>query len=160
MRKRIPIIIGVVLILPLWFQARVLQDIPPLAQQIAEKMQLAIQNYKEDKVPEGATLLCDVVLMTRPRTSWPEGYAEAIDSAKDSFQKAAFSEGVGHIKRAIKIFKTDYSDSSDKDSGSIGAIAQLILNKIETAIETFKSGNTDQAVLLILESLVLLSPAR
>ena len=148
------------LILPFLVQARVLQDVPPIAQQIADKIQTAIRNYKEDRVPEGATLLCDVVLMTRPRTSWPEGFAGAVDSARDSFQKAALSEGVGHVKRAIRIFKPDYSVSSGQGGGSIGAIAQLILNKIEAAIENFKAGDADQAVLLIMESLALLSPSR
>jgi len=154
------ILIAITLILPSWIQARVLQEVPPIAQQIADKTQQAIQNYKEDKVPDGATLLCDVILMTRPRTSWPEGFTGAIDSARNTFQKGQFSEGVGHIKQAIKILKPEYPTSPEEGDGSLADIAKLILNKIETAIEKFKAGDADQAVLLILESLALLSPAR
>ena len=158
MKKWILILAAMFLILPLGIQTRDLQDVPPVAQQIANKTQLAIQNYKEDKLLEGATLLCDVVLMTRPLNSWPEGFAGAIDSARSTFQKGQFSEGVGHVKRAIKIFKPDYSSSPEEGGGSLAPIAQLILNKIESAIENFKTDDADQAVLLILESLALLSP--
>jgi hypothetical protein len=159
MKKWIPILLGMVLFLPSRIQTRVLQDIPPLAQQISEKMQLAIQNYKEDKVPEGATLLCDVVLMTRPRTSWPEGFVGAVDSAKKTFQKGQFSEGIGYIKQAITIFRPEYPTFAEEGSRSPANIAKLILNKIESAIENLKAGDADQAVILILESLTLLSPA-
>ena len=159
MRKWNVLLVVGILVLPFWVQAHVFQDVPPVAQQISEKIQLAIQNYKEDKIPEGAILLCDVVLSTRPRTSWPDGFAETIDSARNIFQKGQLAEGIGHIKRAIEIFKPDHETSSEKGDGSMAAITQLVLNKIESAVENFKSGDADLAVLLILESLTLLSPA-
>lgn len=148
----------IALILSISCQGQPHEEVPPVAQQIAEKIQQAVQSYKEDKVIEGAALLCDVVLMTRPRTSWPEGFAEAVDSAKGNFQTTNFSEGVGFIEKAIKIFKPDYLTSSSEDTGQVASIAQVILNKIEYAVENFKAGNADQAVLLILESLTLLAP--
>ena len=159
MRKSKALLLSVGLILPLWIQARNFQDVPPLAQMIAENLQAAIQNYKDDQVPEGAMLLCDVILMTRPEASWPEGFTDAVDSAKDFFERAAFSEGAGYIKRAMKIFNPDYSEPSDQSGGSMAAIGRLILNKINTAIENFKAGDADQGVLSILESLALLGPA-
>ena len=160
MNKWIVFLASGVLILPLCLPARNLQEVPALAQQILDMTQKAIQNYKEDNVTEGATLLCDVVLMTRPRDSWPEGFFGALGSARESFRNAAFPEGVSHIKRAINIHKPDHMDMSAVTSGSKAAIAQLILTKIESAIENFKTGDADSAVLLILESLALLNPAR
>ena len=158
MKKWNLILIAIFLILPFGIQTRDVQDIPPVAQQIAEKIQLSIQNYKENMVPEGAALLCDAVLMTRPRDSWPEGFAEAIDSAKIRFSKGEFTEGAGNIRQAIKIFKPEQSPSSPEEDGQIGNLAQSILNKIESAVENFKIGEADKAVLLILESLTLLAP--
>ena len=158
MKKWILILAAMLLILPFGIETRDLQDVPPVAQQIAGKIQLAIQNYKEDKVPEGATLLCDVILMTRPRTLWPEGFAETVDSAKSMFRKGQFSEGVADIKQAIKIFQPEQSTSSGEGDGQVANLARVILNKIESALEKFKAGEADRAVLLILESLALLAP--
>ena len=160
MKRWILIIVVMVFILPFCLLACNSQDVPPVAQQIAEKIELAIQNYKENRVPEGAILLCDVVLMTRPLDSWPEGFAGEMDSAKSSFQKADFSDGVGHVTQAIKIFSPDSSLLAQGESGVPGPLAQIILNKLETSIENFKAGDADQAVMKILESLSLLSPIR
>jgi hypothetical protein len=158
MKKWIGIPLMMALLIPISSQGQPQEEVPPLAQQIAENIQQAVQSYKNDEVVKGATILCDVVLMTRPSSAWPEGFTEALDSAKDSFQKTNFSEGVASIKKAIKIFKPDYLTSSEESTGQLANIAQIILNKIESAVENFKVGNADQAVLLILESLTLLSP--
>lgn len=160
MNKWIVLLALGILTLPLWMQARELQEVPALAQQILDMTQRAIQNFKDDNVSEGATLLCDVVLMTRPRESWPEGFSGAMDSARNSFRNADFPEGVSHIKKAIKIHNSDYAETSGETDGSMAAIGRLILKKIEAAIENFKEGDTDSAVLSILESLALLSPDR
>ena len=158
MKKWIWIPLLMVLILLQSTMGQSQEKIPPVAQQIAEKIQMAIQSYKVDKVVEGATLLCDIILMTRPYTSWPQGFLEAIDFARGSFQETNFSEGVGSIKKAIEIFEPDSTPSSGDAEGPVGNISKVILNKLETAIENFKVGNVDQAVLLILESLALLTP--
>jgi len=146
------------LVLVISIQGRTQKEIPPLGQRIAENTQQAVLNYKDSNVIEGAARLCDVVLMVRPRTSWPDGFTKAIETAKDSFLKADFSKGVGSIKRAIMIFRPDYSTLSSEKIGHVTNIAQLTLDKIKSANENFKAGNADQAVLLILESLILLSP--
>ena len=158
MKKWIWLPLIMALILSISCQEQPQEEAPLVAKQIAEKIQQAVQSYKDDKVIEGAALLCDVILMTRPRTSWPEGFVEAVDSAKGSFQKTNFSEGVGFIEKAIKIFKPDYLTSSGEDTGQVANVAQVALSKIESAVENFKAGNADQAVLLILESLTLLVP--
>ena len=158
MKKWILIPLVVTLILPLCTQGLITQEVPPVVQEIANKIQQAVQSYRDDKVIEGATLLCDVVLMTRPRSSWPEGFAEAVDSAKDSFQKANFPEGVGHVKKAITIFKPGKTSPSSKDAGQLGSVAQAIMNTIRSAVENFQAGNADLGVLQILESLALLAP--
>ena len=146
------------LVLVISTQGRTQEEIPPLGQRIAENIQQAVLNYKDNNVIEGAALLCDVVLMVRPRTSWPDCFTEAIEMAKDSFLKADFSQGVGSIKEAIMIFKPDYSTPSSEKTAQAANIAQLTLDKIKSANENFKAGNADIAVLLILESLILLSP--
>ena len=157
MKKRIWMLIMMPLVLVISSLGQP-QELPPLAQQICEKTQQAILYYKENNVIKGAALLCDVVLMVRPRTSWPDGFTEAVETAKGSFLKANFSNGVGSIKKAIIIFKPDYSRPSYDKTGQVANIAQLTLEKIKSALEKFKAGNADQAVLLILESLILLSP--
>lgn len=159
MRKWNLVFLTAGLILTSWAQARIGQDVPPVAQQVAEKIQTAIQNYKDGKIPEGAASLCDVVLKTRPASSWPGGFEAAMGSARGMFLKGQFSEGVGFVRQAIKLFKPDYEEAPAEGSGSTAGLAQLALNKIESALENFKTGNADQAVLLILESLTLLGPA-
>ncbi|NQT80625.1 MAG: hypothetical protein HQ555_09590 [Candidatus Aminicenantes bacterium] len=158
MKRWIWISLVISLILPLCGQDQRKEEIPPLAQEIANKISLALQKFEKGRATEGVPLLLDVILLTRPRSSWPDGFAGAIESAKDSFQNANYSEGTGYVKQAMGLFEPDKPRHIERNNGQISNIADTILNKIQSALEGFKTGNADQAVILILESLALLGP--
>lgn len=158
MKKWIWIPVVISLILPMCSQKQATEEIPPVAEEMANKISLAIKNFEEGSVSEGAPQLLDVVLLTRPRSSWPDGFADAVESAKSSFKENNFSEGIDSVKKALKLFNPDMTEQTGETEGRITNLAEILRNKIQSATEKLKEGEADQAVILILESLLLLGP--
>ncbi|MBN1272022.1 MAG: hypothetical protein JXB26_07085 [Candidatus Aminicenantes bacterium] len=148
------------LILPLLSRnpAQAQEKISPLAQTVKNKMAAAVDNYKEGRITEGAILLLDVVKLVRPESSWPAGFIQNINSSREAFKEEKITGGVAYVKTAIGILKPGYSMLTAQEKGGIANIAQTVLSKIQSAGEYFKTGKADEAVVCILESLLLLGP--
>lgn len=149
------------------------EKISSIAKEVNNKIQSAISSLAEGKVDEGANLLLDVILLTRPGGSWPGNFENSILEAKEQFQGGNIQQGVELISDALKLMIPAAEASKEKvkeeskdveqeqkknEPARIAPIAEIMRDKILAAREQFKGGNTDKGVILILESLLLFGP--
>ena len=132
--------------------------IQPVGQSISEGMTSSVEKFKEGNASEGALLLLDVVTMTRPDDSWPDGFMDRIDTAQQAFKANDLVCGVAEVKRALDIIKPNQPVPAPSDDDQISNLAEALLGKIQSGAAFFKQGLADQAVVCILEALLLLSP--
>ena len=141
-----------------------------------EKMEMedmlhsAMDNLAAGKASEGANLLIDAVLLTRPQVEMPDDFKEKLLSAKNHFQSQEFSKGSGLVSEALVLFKSGLEEGGQppgQESSEVTAtgteqqvfpVAQKVKENIMQAMKEFKFGNQDIGVILILESLVLFGP--
>lgn len=144
------------------------EKIYPVAQEVDNKISSAVTNLAEGKVAEGAQLLLDAVLLTKPSEHMPEGFEEKILMAKDQFQSGDMGNALESISDALQLIKLPAELEAEKkepkeaeqvpESEEVPPIAELIRDKILAAREQFKEGKADKGVVLILESLLLFGP--
>jgi hypothetical protein len=146
------------------------EEIFPVAQEVENKILSAISNFEKGKASEGADLLLDAILLTKPGEYMPEGFENKILSAKERFQQGNYGKAGVLISDALLLIKSgsDVTDTKEKkDPRSVehiqrkeksSPVAELVRNKILAAREEFKKGNADKGVELLLESLQYLSP--
>jgi hypothetical protein len=149
------------------------EKISSIAEEVENKTSSAISSLTEGKVDEGANLLLDAVLLTRPSGSWPDNFENSILEAKEQFQEGNIQKGVELVADALQLMKSatdipkEKTEEESKDveqvqtidePSQIAPIAKLIRDKISAAREEFKDGNADKGVILILEALQLFSP--
>jgi len=142
----------------------------PVAQEVENKISSAVANLEEGKVVEGAQLLLNAILLTKPDEYMPEGFESKIIMAKDQFHSRNMSDALGSISEALLIIKppSDVKTRKDKEEPReaeqvqkremAAPVAELVRSKILAAHEQFKEGNADQGVVLILEALLLFGP--
>lgn len=149
------------------------EKISSIAKEVENKTSSAISNFAEGKVDEGANLLLDAILLTRPSGSWPDNFENSILTAKEQFQEGKIQKGVELISDALQLMKSTTDISLEKakkdpkdaekvqkkdEPARIAPIAEIMRDKILAAREQFKEGNADKGVILILEALQLFSP--
>jgi len=141
-----------------------------VAQEVEGKILSALTNLEQGKAVEGAQLLLDAVLLTKPGEYLPEGFEYKILMAKDQFRLGNMGDALGSIKDALLIIKppSDVKTEKDKEKPkeaeqvqkkeAAAPVAELVRSKILAASQQFKEGNADQGVELILEALLLFGP--
>ena len=129
-----------------------------IAQTIANKLDLAVENLEKGQVSEGAVLLLDSVLLAKPRDQWPEGFTDNILSAKENFKTGNLSDAVGDVTDSLDLIQQPEETEQPAEGGEIAPIAAVMKGKITEAKEEFKKGNVDGGVASILEALQLFSP--
>jgi hypothetical protein len=146
------------------------EKIFPVAQEVGNNISSAVANLEEGKVIEGAQLLLDAILLTKPHEYMPEGFEEKILMAKDQFQSGNMDDALGSISEALLIIKplSDVRTAIDKEEPKeaeqvqkreeVAPVAELVRSKILAAREQFKEGKAYQGVVLILEALLLFGP--
>lgn len=149
------------------------EKISSIAQEVENKTSSAISSLAEGKVDEGANLLLDAILLTKPSGSWPDNFENSILTAKKQFQEGNIQKGVELIADALQLMKSTTDISLEKakkdpkdaekvqkkdEPARIAPIAEIMRDKILAACEEFKEGNADKGVILILEALQLFSP--
>ena len=144
------------------------EKIFPVAQEVEDKISSAMDNLTKGEVIEGAQLLLDAVLLSKPSEYMPEGFEEKILLAKDQFQSGNMGNALESVSDALLLIKPPSDIAADKEepkeaeqmqeSEKVAPIAELIRDKILTAREQFKKGKTDEGIVLILESLLLFGP--
>lgn len=149
------------------------ERIAPIAQEVDNRISSAIDNIAKGNITEGANLLLEVVLLTKPSEYMPGNFEETVLAAMEKFQEGNIHKGVELVSEALVIIKSDSEIKEEgdraepKDVGQpqkkdepppIAPIAEMVRNKILAAREEFKKGNADKGVILILEALQLFSP--
>lgn len=145
------------------------EEIYPVAQEVQAKILASLDNLEQGNVAQGAGLLLEAVLLTRPSEDMPPGFEDKIKEAKEQFQRGNFKEGVELVSGARLLIKpeTDMLEKKEKEylgaeqaleKDEIAPIAEIFRNKILAAQDQFKKGSADEGVLLILEALQLLAP--
>jgi len=146
------------------------EEIFSVAQEFENKILSAIGNFEKGRASEGADLLLEAILLTKPSEYMPVGFENNILSAKEQFQHGNYGKAGELITKALLLIKSgsDITDTKDKKEPKAvehiqrkdeqSAVAELVRNKILAAREEFKKGNADQGVILLLESLQLLGP--
>jgi len=146
------------------------EDPFPVAQEIENKISSAVNKIANGNVAEGAELLLDVILLTRPSEFMPEGFENKIIAAKEQFRGGNLNEGVGTIHEALLIITSDedLKGGREKDvlSGEayvqkedeVPSLAVIVKDKIMSAKAHFKEGEAEEGIELILEALSLFGP--
>jgi len=151
-------------------KARKEENIAPVGETVRENMLTAMEELKAGKAGQGAQLLLESVLLVKPKENFPKGFESKIFRAKEQFQSGDFNKGSELISEALDIFRSATAlpqekaveKSSDLEpvqrEEAAFPIAANIRNNILSAMELFREGNADTAIVLILESLLLFSP--
>jgi hypothetical protein len=146
------------------------ESVAPVAQQIATNILTAQEKLAAGQVSEGAGLLLDAVLLAGPGASWPVGFEEKLETAREQFQASEFKDAVGSITEALELFKasagaaeelgkpdaeeTENAQPEETPAGVAGAVQK----NLATAVEKFKAGDADGGIILILEALTVFAP--
>jgi len=148
------------------------EEIFPVAEEVENKILSAMDNLAQGKVGEGANLLLDVVLLTKPREQIPDDFENIILAAKDQFQSGNIAEGSELASEALHLYKsaTEVTEEKSREKSieleqepkkeEPSPVAENVRDNILSAREEFKKGNADKGVILILESLSLFAPRR
>lgn len=134
------------------------ENIVPIAKMIKEKMTAAVESFKAGQAADGALLLLDTIKITRPEEAWPEGFLEHINSAEKAYKDNDLVCATAEVKRSLEILKPENTITDTKEKGEISNLTEAFLAKINAAENFFSRGLADQAVVTILEALLLLSP--
>lgn len=146
------------------------EKIARIAQEIENKVSMAMENLAQNKIGEGSNLLLDVILLAKPRAQMPDDLEDKILAAKEQFQSGNISEGADLASEALLIFKTAKEIATETDEEKPAEleqepeteepfpIAEKVRASILSAKEEFKKGEADNGIILILESLSLFAP--
>ena len=143
-----------------------------VAEKINSNILSAMDELKNGNVIEGADLLLEVVLLTKPKEYMPEGFENKISLARDQFQEGNLSEGIKLASEALLIIESSGDTIEGKgkeelkqveqiqEKDNTPPIAEIVSHKILAAHQQFQSGNADKGVILLLESLQLFGPQK
>lgn len=146
------------------------EEVSPVAKEVDNKILSAINNFEKGRASEGANVLLEAVLLTKPSEYMPEDFESTILAAREQFKDGNIPKGLELISEALLLIKTDAGITAEKAKEELkdeeqvkrkdepGPVAELVRNKILAAREEFKKGNAEKGVILILESLLLFGP--
>ncbi len=148
------------------------EEVYAVAERINENILSAMDELKNGKVAEGAELLLEAVLLTKPEEYMVEGFEKKISSARHQFQDRNITEGVKLVSDALRMIESseDVSGGKEKEEpekveqiqkkDSPPPVAIIVENKILSAHQEFQKGNADKGVVLLLESIRLFGPRK
>ena len=131
-----------------------------------------MDEFKNGNVIDGADLLLEVVLLTKPKEYMPEGFENKISLARDKFHDRNLNEGIKLVSEALLMIESSGNTLEGKgkeelkqvaqiqEKDNIPPIAEIVNHKILAAHQQFQSGNADKGVVLLLESLQLFGPQK
>ena len=107
----------------------------------------------------GAVLLLDAVSEMKPVTAWPDGFMSAIDEARARFVENNLSDAVASVGDALALVQLGKKERKKESGGRVGAVAAVLKKNLTAVRANLERGNTDRAVVFILEGLLLLAPS-
>lgn len=182
MKKGIWILVSIVIIIMISCQgqnkdvSRALEDtqqkeeVYAVAERINANILSAMDELKKGKVNEGADLLLEAVLLTKPEEYMVEGFEKKISAARHQFQDRNIREGVKLVSEALLMIESGEEALEGKEKEGLEEVeqtqkkaepppvAEIVSNKILAAHQEFQKGNADKGVVLLLQSLQLFGP--
>jgi hypothetical protein len=136
---------------------------------LENKLDSAVIHFQESKISEGIEFLIDGILLVKPSQYWPEGFLDALESAKEKFKDGNFVGGDQFVSEAFSMIQPQKMTSGEgktvpEDDSQIqiekkpAPLAKLLREKIISAKEKFRKSDADGGIVLILEALKLLAP--
>jgi hypothetical protein len=141
-----------------------------VAKKINANILSAMDELKKGNVNEGADLLLEAVLLTKPKEFMAEGLEKKISSARHQFQNRNMKEGVELVSEALLMIESGEEALKGKDNKELEKVeqiqqkdelpqlAEIVSNKILAAHQEFQKGNAERGVVLLLESIRLFGP--
>lgn len=146
------------------------EEVYAVAERINANILSAMDELKKGNVTEGADLLLEAVLLTKPEEYMVEGFEKKISSAKHQFQNRNIREGVKLVSEALLMIESGEEALEGKEKeelekveqiqqkDELSPIAEIVSSKILAAHQEFQKGNADKGVVLLLQSLQLFGP--
>lgn len=139
------------------------QDPASVAQAAAGHFDEAIADIAGGDVVQGVNLLLEIILLTGPEESFPEGFKAKIEEAHADFGIGDFAAGGADIRQALKIWdptaEAESKAAVETESENQAALAQIFKDKLTAARDLLAQGEAKAAVTGILQALLMLSPA-
>jgi hypothetical protein len=160
MKKVILILILLVLLMTVFCEAG---KVPELrANEVDKKITLAVEQFEANRVSKGYLLLLEAMHMTVPHTDLPGDVGDRILKAAEHFRRdVPDADGFRLLREALEVIKRGKSAKVKvADSKTPAPVADAFQKKLISAREQIKEGNGDKAVELILEGILITSPAR
>jgi hypothetical protein len=148
------------------------EEVFAVAERINANILSAMDELKNGKVAEGAELLLEAVLLTKPEEFMVEGFEEKISSARHQFQDRNITKGVELVSEALRMIESGDEDLERMEKvelekveqiqkeDELPPLAEIVKNKILAAHQEFQKGNADKGVVLLLESIRLFGPQK
>jgi hypothetical protein len=145
-------------------------EVSAVAEKINANILSAMDELKNGKVAEGAELLLEAVLLTKPEEYMVEGFEKKISSARHQFQDRNITEGVELVSEALRMIESGEKALEREEKKELEKVehlqkkdapvpvAEIVKNKILAAHQEFQDGNADKGVVLLLESIRLFGP--
>lgn len=146
------------------------EEVYAVAARINANVLSAMDELENGKVAEGAELLLEAVLLTKPEEYMVEGFEKKISSARHQFQDRNITEGVKLVSEALRMIESGEESLERKEKEKLEkveqiqkmdeppSVAEIVKNKILAAQQKFQKGNADKGVVLLLESIRLFGP--
>jgi len=139
------------------------QENASVAQAAAGHFDEAISGIAGGDVVKGVSLLLEIILLSGPEESFPEGFKAKIEEAHADFGVGDFAAGGADIREALRIWdpaaEAEAKAAGEGESGNQAALAQIFKDKLMAARDQLAQGNAKAAVKGILQALLMLSPA-
>lgn len=146
------------------------EEVYAVAERINANILSAMDELKNGNVNEGADLLLEAILLTKPEEYMVEGFEKKILSARHQFQDRNIREGVKLVSEALLMLESGEEALEGKGKEELGKveqiqqkdelplIAEIVSQKISAAHQEFQKGKADKGVVLLLESIQLFGP--
>lgn len=132
----------------------------PVAKGIEQALTNSLDQIKAGKTGQGIAGLLDVLMVTRPESSWPKGFAQNIKVAKELFLKGEIIGGVEKVSIAKQILKPAQETPSDKKESKVVKLGEIFQNNINQVKVHFQKGEADEGVILLLSTVEILAPKK
>lgn len=121
------------------------EEVSAVAEIISANILSAMDELKNGKVAEGADLLLEAVLLTKPEEYMVEGFEKKISSARHQFQDRNIAEGVKLVSEALLMIESSGEALEEKEkeklekveqiqkNDELPPIAEIVINKILAA---------------------------
>ncbi|MBN2399447.1 MAG: hypothetical protein JXI33_03810 [Candidatus Aminicenantes bacterium] len=139
------------------------QEQVPVAQAAAKYFDEALASIAGGDVGKGVNLLLEIILLSGPEESFPEGFKAKIEQTRADIGSGDYAAGGTGIRDALRIWdpaaEAEAKAAVKRESENQTPLGQIFKDKLTASRDLFVQGDRKAAVKGILQALLLLSPA-